>query len=102
MRRFQTAAEKHPEMKPFLHLISSPDDIRNVAGAWQFTGQLPGWKGYVCKYDGYVHSANALSGIFKETRKNGVRFFLGDKVGSIEEIVYEGHGQARMSVGVKT
>ncbi|CAO2651314.1 Nn.00g096110.m01.CDS01 [Neocucurbitaria sp. VM-36] len=102
MRRFQAAAAKHPEMAPFLHSISSPEDIRNIAGAWQFTGDLPGWKGYVCKYDGYVHSANALRGIHREASNNGVRFFLGDKVGAIEKIVYEGVGQSRKSVGVKT
>ncbi len=102
MRRFQAAAEKHPEMKPFVHKISSPEDIRNVAGAWQFTGELPGWSGYVCKYDGYVHAANALRGIFRETRKRGVRFFLGEKIGAIQEIVYESHGKERKARGVKT
>ncbi|KAF2850963.1 FAD dependent oxidoreductase [Plenodomus tracheiphilus IPT5] len=102
MRRFQAAAGKHPEMKPFLHTISGPDDVRNIAGAWQFTGEMPGWKGYVCKYDGYVHSANALRAIYREARKNGVRFFLGGKAGAIEKIVYEGTGPSRRSVGIKT
>ena len=92
MRRFQAAVEKHPEMKPFFHTISGPNDIRNIAG----------WKGYVCKYDGYVHSANALRGIYREARKNGVRFFLGEKVGAIEKIVYEGTGKGRKSIGVQT
>jgi sarcosine oxidase/L-pipecolate oxidase len=102
MRRFQAAAEKHPEMKPFLYPISDAEDIRNIAGAWQFTGEMPGWKGYVCKYDGYVHSANALRGIYREARKNGVKFFLGEKLGAIEKIVYEGEGKSRKSVGVET
>ncbi len=102
MRRFQSAAEKHPEMKPFLHSMSSPDDIRNIAGAWQFTGELPGWKGYFCKCDGYVHSANALRGIYREARKKGVRFFLGRKGGAIQEIVYEESETGRKSVGVRT
>jgi sarcosine oxidase/L-pipecolate oxidase len=102
MRRFQAAAEKHPEMKPFLYPISGAEDIRNIAGAWQFTGEMPGWKGYVCKYDGYVHSANALRGIYREARKNGVRFFLGEKLGAIEKIVYEREGKSRKSVGVQT
>lgn len=102
MRRFQAAAENHPEMKPFLHSISGPDDVRNIAGAWQFTGEMPGWKGYVCKYDGYVHSANALRGIYREARKNGVRFFLGGEIGAIDKIVYEGSGPSTKSVGVQT
>lgn len=102
MRRFQAVAERHAEMKPFLHTISGRDDVRNIAGAWQFTGEMPGWNGYVCKYDGYVHSANALRGIYREARKNGVRFFLGAKVGAIEKIVYEASGAKRKSVGVQT
>jgi sarcosine oxidase/L-pipecolate oxidase len=102
MRRFQAAAKKHPDMKPFLHTISGPEDVRNLAGAWQFTGEMPGWKGYVCKYDGYVHSANALRGIYREARKNGVRFFLGEEAGAIEKILYEGTGKSRKSVGVQT
>lgn len=102
MRRFEASAARHPEVNPFLHSISGPKDIRDVAGAWQFTGEMPGWKGYFCKYDGYVHSANALRGIHREAQKNGVRFFLGEKVGAIEKIVYAGNGQSRKSVGVKT
>ncbi|KNG45004.1 fad dependent oxidoreductase [Stemphylium lycopersici] len=102
LRRFQAAAERHPEMRPFLHSISGPDDVRNIAGAWQFTGEMPGWKGYVCKYDGYVHSANALRGIYREARRNGVRFFLGGETGAIDKIVYEGSGPSRRSVGVQT
>ncbi|KAI4702111.1 hypothetical protein J4E81_002473 [Alternaria sp. BMP 2799] len=102
LHRFQAAAAKHPEMKPFFHVISGPQDVRDVAGAWQFTGDMPDWKGYVSKYDGYVHSADALRGIYREARKNGVRFFLGEKVGAIEKIVYEGSGKSRKSIGVRT
>jgi sarcosine oxidase/L-pipecolate oxidase len=102
MHRFQAAAEKHPEIKPFLYPISGPEDVRNIAGAWQFTGEMPGWRGYVCKYDGYVHSANALKGVYREARKNGVRFFLGEESGAVEKIVYEGTDQSRRSVGVQT
>ncbi|KAL6705525.1 hypothetical protein ACN47E_006642 [Coniothyrium glycines] len=102
MRRFQAAAARHPEIQPYLYEMTGPDDIRNTAGAWQFTGELPGWKGYFCKYDGYVYSANALRGIYRECRKNGVRFFLGEKVGAVDRIVYEKHGLQRKSVGVQT
>jgi sarcosine oxidase/L-pipecolate oxidase len=102
MRKFQAAADKHPELRPFLHSISGPEDVRNIAGAWQFTGEMPGWKGYFCKYNGYVHSANALRGIYREARKAGVRFVLGEKVGAIEKIVYEDSGESRKSIGVQT
>ncbi|KAF2830230.1 FAD dependent oxidoreductase [Ophiobolus disseminans] len=101
MLRFQTAAEKHPEVKPYVDTIKGPEDVK--AFCWQFKGgELPGWRGYLCRYDGYVHSANALRGIYREARSNGVRFFLGDKVGAIKEIVYEGTGQSRKSTGVRT
>ncbi|CAN9128857.1 nucleotide-binding domain-containing protein [Alternaria alternata] len=102
MRKFQAAADKHPEMKPFLHSISGAEQVRNIAGAWQFTGEMPGWKGYFCKYNGYVHSANALRGIYREAVKAGVRFFLGEKAGAIEKIVYEGSGKSRKSIGIQT
>lgn len=101
MRRFQAAAEKHPEMKPYVDTITGSEDIKSFC--WQFNGgELPGWKGYLCRYDGYVHSANALRGIYRAARSKGVRFFLGDKVGSIKEIIYQGSGSKRKSIGTKT
>lgn len=101
MKRFQAAAKNHPEMRSYVDTINGPEDIK--AFCWQYKGgDLPGWKGYFSRYDGYVHSANALRGIYREARKNGVRFFLGDKVGAIKEIVYEGIGQSRKSIGIRT
>lgn len=101
MRRFHAGAERHSEIKPYVDTIYGPEDIK--AFCWQFNGgELPGWKGYLCRYDGYVHSANALRGIYREARSNGVRFFLGEKAGAIKEIVYEGTGSSRKSVGIKT
>jgi sarcosine oxidase/L-pipecolate oxidase len=101
MKRFQAGAEKHPEMKPYVDPINGPEDIK--AFCWQFKGgELPGWQGYLCRYDGYVHSANALRGVYREARSNGVRFYLGEKVGAIDEIVYEGVKSSRRSVGIRT
>jgi sarcosine oxidase/L-pipecolate oxidase len=101
MKRFQIGAERHPEMKPYVDIMNGPEDIK--AFCWQFkAGELPGWKGYLCRYDGYVHSADALRGVYREARSNGVRFFLGEKVGAIDEIVYEGTGSSRKSVGIRT
>ncbi|KAF1951191.1 FAD dependent oxidoreductase [Byssothecium circinans] len=100
MRRFQAAAEKHPEMKPFVSNIGGRDDIRQHA--WQFDGAMPGWRGYINRYDGYVHSANALRGIHQTASANGVKFFLGERVGAVQEITYAGSGPSRMSTGVKT
>ena len=63
---------------------------------------MPGWKGYFNRYDGYVHSANALRGIYRAAKSSGVRFFLGERRGTIQDIVYKGTGSSRKSVGVKT
>jgi sarcosine oxidase/L-pipecolate oxidase len=101
MKRFHAAAKKHPEMKPFVDTINGPEDIKSFC--WQFKGgSLPGWKGYLSRYGGYVHSADALRGIYREARSNGVRFFLGEKVGAIQKLVYEGVGSSRRSIGVRT
>jgi sarcosine oxidase/L-pipecolate oxidase len=101
MKRFQAAAEKHPDIKPYVDAINGPEDVKSFC--WQFKGgELPGWKGYLCRYDGYVHSADALRGIYRVARSNGVRFFLGEKSGAVQEVVYEGTGSNRKSVGVRT
>jgi sarcosine oxidase/L-pipecolate oxidase len=101
MKRFQAAAERHPEIKPYTDTINNAEDIKSFC--WQFKGgELPGWKGYLCRYDGYVHSANALRGIYREARSKGVRFFLGENAGAVKEIVYEGTGLHRKSVGLRT
>jgi sarcosine oxidase/L-pipecolate oxidase len=101
MKRFQAAAERHPTIRPYTDTIDGPEDIRSFC--WQFKGgELPGWKGYLCRYDGYVHSADALRGIYREVRSKGIRFFLGEKFGTIQEVAYEGTGSSRKSVGVKT
>ncbi|KAH7090203.1 FAD dependent oxidoreductase [Paraphoma chrysanthemicola] len=101
MKRFHAAAERHPDMKPYVDTINGPDDIKSFC--WQFkAGELPGWKGYLSRYDGYVHSANALRGIYREARSKGVRFYLGRRIGAIREVVYEGKDFSRKSVGVRT
>jgi sarcosine oxidase/L-pipecolate oxidase len=78
------------------------EDIRNIVGAWQITGEMPGWEGYMCKYDGYVHSGSALRGSYREAKKKGVRFFLGKNVGTVVKIVYDGEDKSRKSVGAQT
>ncbi|KAH5044415.1 hypothetical protein HBI75_023560 [Parastagonospora nodorum] len=101
MRRFHAAAARHLETRAYTDTINGPEDIKKFC--WQFKGgELPGWRGYLCRYDGYVHSANALRGIYREAQSKGIRFFLGEKVGAIQEIVYEGVGPSRRSIGVRT
>lgn len=100
MKRFQAASERHPKMKKFVSSVKSREDIQDIC--WQFDGQLPGWKGYFNQYDGYVHSANALLAVYRKTRANGVRFFLGENAGAVGEIVYEGAGPKRRCTGIRT
>jgi sarcosine oxidase/L-pipecolate oxidase len=101
MNRFQAAAEKHPEIRHYVDAINGPGDIKSFC--WQFKGgELPGWRGYLCRFDGYVHSADALRGIDREARSNSVQYRLGEKLGAIREIVYEGAGSNKKSVGVRT
>lgn len=100
MKRFQAGGERHPEIKPHVSSVETRSQLRDIC--WQFTGEMPGWKGYFNRYDGYVHSADALRRIYRAACANGVRFFLGRQIGTISEIVYEGTGQSRKSVGIKT
>ena len=101
MESFKAAGEAHPEVKSWISTVSTRQEIRDIC--WQFNqGEMPGWKGYFNRYDGYVHSANALRGIYRSARSNGVRFYLGERKGAIQEIVYEGIGSSRRGVGVKT
>jgi len=66
--------------------IKGDDAIRQAA--WQFTGQLSGWNGYLNRFDGYAHSANALTAVYRAAQAAGVRFFLGEE-GVVNEVVYE-------------
>ncbi|PSN64900.1 FAD dependent oxidoreductase [Corynespora cassiicola Philippines] len=100
MKRFQAAAERHPAMAPFVSTVSDRPAIQALC--WQFQGELPGWRGYFNRYDGYVHSADALRGVYRAARSNGVRFFLGARVGAVREIVYADTPSGRRSVGVRT
>ncbi|KAL5373941.1 hypothetical protein DPSP01_012335 [Paraphaeosphaeria sporulosa] len=100
MERFKAAAERSSVMKPFVHKVNDRKDL--LQACWQFTGSLPGWRGYINTYDGYVHSANALRGVYRAARSNGVKFFIGEKVGAVKEVVYENTSRGRQSTGVRT
>lgn len=98
LNRFRAAAERDSEIVKYVEPINSRDDIiRNV---WQFQdGELPGWTGYLNRYDGYGHSTNALIAIHKACVKLGVRFRLGTD-GDISSIIYD--KDTGKATGVKT
>ena len=87
-------------MTKYMVDIQSPEDVKREV--WQFNqGELPGWKGYLNKWDGYAHSGNSLRTIHRVAAARGVRFFLG-KQGAVSEIVYEKSSQGRKAAGIKT
>ncbi|KAH8700215.1 FAD dependent oxidoreductase [Talaromyces proteolyticus] len=86
LKRFQDASNNHPYLKPHVVPLNGKHDIRQLF--WQCNGQVPGWKGYMNRFDGYAHSANALAAVHRETQASGVRFFLGEH-GTISRIVYK-------------
>ena len=102
LNSFRASAERHPEVRKYIVPLDSRDDI--VQQVWQFQdGALPGWKGYLNRYDGYGHSSNALVAVHRACVALGVRFLLGDN-GNVTEVVYEsaGPGSARAATGVRT
>ncbi|BCS18274.1 NAD(P)/FAD-dependent oxidoreductase [Aspergillus puulaauensis] len=97
LKRFQAAADAHPDIKPHVVPLNGPGDIR--PWFWQCDGALPGWHGYLNRFDGYAHSGNALAGIYKYTQAAGVKFFLGHQQGGVAEVVYNKEGRG---TGVRT
>ncbi|KAI1861303.1 uncharacterized protein JN550_010982 [Neoarthrinium moseri] len=100
LQRFRKAAESHPILSKFVVPLSSRSDIQEQA--WQLDGDLPGWHGYFNRFDGYTHSADALRGIYRVLQGCGVRFFLGESVGTVNSIVYEQSPNGKRTKGVTT
>ncbi|KAL4910389.1 hypothetical protein BDW74DRAFT_186402 [Aspergillus multicolor] len=96
LKRFQNAATSHPTIAPHVVQLNGPGDIR--PWFWQCDGPLPGWKGYMNRYDGYAHSGNALAGIYRVVQSQGVKFLLGSQTGGVSEIIYK----ESKAIGVKT
>ncbi|ETS77679.1 hypothetical protein PFICI_09741 [Pestalotiopsis fici W106-1] len=100
LNRFRAAAERHPILAKHVVSLDSKADIQEAS--WQLNGSLPGWNGYLNKFDGYTHSGNALRSVHRATRDQGVRFFLGKVSGAVESIVYEQTPKGRKSKGIRT
>ncbi|KAL3951731.1 hypothetical protein ACCO45_013448 [Purpureocillium lilacinum] len=99
--RFQASAEQHPAMRP--HVVRLDGKAAITEHVWQLqSGTLAGWRGYLNRYDGYAHSADALVAVHREASARGVRFLLGEE-GDVGGIIYEDGGPAgRVAVGVRT
>ncbi|TDZ25305.1 L-saccharopine oxidase [Colletotrichum orbiculare MAFF 240422] len=87
LKRFQHAAESHPALARHVVPIRGGADVED--NVWQYKqAHCAGWTGYLNKFDGYVHSGNALVALYRATQTRGVKYFLG-KHGGVAEIVYE-------------
>jgi sarcosine oxidase / L-pipecolate oxidase len=100
LNRFRAAAERHPGLARHVVPLESKGDIQDVS--WQLSGPLPGWRGYLNRFDGYTHSADALRAVHKATHAQGVKFFLGKVPGAVDSIVFEQTPSGKKGKGVKT
>ncbi|KAJ0166478.1 L-saccharopine oxidase [Colletotrichum tanaceti] len=105
LRRFQKASEDHPLLAKHVVPINGGKDINHHV--WQYReGPCSGWKGYLNRFDGYVHSGNALVALHNATRvRGGVKFCLGPQHGAVEEVVYQTsspEGEGRKATGIRT
>ncbi|KAL3457711.1 FAD dependent oxidoreductase [Aspergillus heterothallicus] len=99
LNRFKASAENHATIKPHVVHINDTEDVR--AACWQLSGPLPGWHGYLNRFDGYAHSGNALAAVYRATQAAGVSFYLGDE-GAVKEIVYVSTLRGQKSAGIRT
>ncbi|CAK39420.1 hypothetical protein ASPNIDRAFT_180802 [Aspergillus niger ATCC 1015] len=99
MNRFLASIRNHPTYKGKISTIKTPADIRNIA--WQLTGPLPGWNGYFNQLAGYAHSANALRAVYEAAAARGVKFFLGEDIGKVTELIYSPTNKKQVT-GVRT
>ncbi|KAH7028775.1 FAD dependent oxidoreductase [Microdochium trichocladiopsis] len=100
LNRFRDAALRDARVAKHVSDISQLSDIRDDYRCWQFSGDFPGWKGYLNKLDGYTHSANALRGIHRHVSTRGVKFKVDPVAGSVREILYDSN--TNKTTGVKT
>ncbi|KAJ5092579.1 hypothetical protein NUU61_007449 [Penicillium alfredii] len=99
LKRFRASAERNPAIKPHVVPLEGREDIRQAC--WQLDGSLSGWNGYLNRFDGYAHSANALVAVYRTAQVAGVRFFLGEQ-GAVDEVVYVSTATGKKTAGVRT
>ncbi|UNI17802.1 hypothetical protein JDV02_004120 [Purpureocillium takamizusanense] len=98
--RFQESAECNSAMRS--HVVRLDSKAAIAEHVWQLQdGALPGWRGYLNRFGGYAHSADALVAVHREAACRGVRFFLGPD-GDVADILYGDGPTGRVAVGVRT
>ncbi|KAJ5110163.1 hypothetical protein N7532_002808 [Penicillium argentinense] len=100
LNRFRASAERNSQIKPHVVPIQHSEDARQAC--WQLDGPMAGWHGYLNRFDGYAHSGAALAGVYRAAQAAGVRFFLGERNGAVEEIVYVSKLEGKKAAGIRT
>lgn len=81
-----SSIENDPIFKPGIRRLSGRDDFKDIT--WQYSGPLPGWKGYFNRLAGYAHSSDTLKGLWEHCSTIGVRFILGEDAGKVSKLLY--------------
>lgn len=50
---------------------------------------MTGWTGYLNRLAGYAHSSNAIEAVYKASVARGVKFFLGEELGAVQQLIYD-------------
>lgn len=89
--------ETDPIFAPGIRRLDQESDFKDIL--WQFSGPLSGFKGYYNRLGGYVHSSDAMEGIWTQCVALGVKFLLGEKGGRVISLIRTKEGAC---MGVKT
>ncbi|OQE17905.1 hypothetical protein PENSTE_c019G07498 [Penicillium steckii] len=100
LNRFRASAERNSKIQPHVVPVNTEDDVRQAC--WQLDGPVTGWNGYLNRFDGYAHSGAALAGVYRAAQAAGVRFFLGEQNGAVDELVYVSTATAKKCAGIRT
>ncbi|KAM3497374.1 hypothetical protein MY10362_009273 [Beauveria mimosiformis] len=100
LERFRKSAMSSDILRPHVVLIENGECAKAIVSTLR-DSPMPGWKGYLNRYDGYAHSADALACVYKKTRELGVKVLLGPD-GYVKEIVYRTVNGTQVATGVRT
>ncbi|KAK5946299.1 hypothetical protein PMZ80_000441 [Knufia obscura] len=95
------SVSSHPTFASQITPLKTDAGFRDAA--WQFSGPLTGFAGYMNRLAGYAHSSDAMYGIWKLCAARGVKFITGS-AGKVIELTYaETRGpNTRRCTGIRT
>ncbi|KAK4061684.1 DAO domain-containing protein [Trichoderma simmonsii] len=93
--------ESHPLFSNEISALNGPADFRR--SAWQLSGPMLGFKGYLNRMAGYAHSGDVIRAMFLHCARAGVKFITGEQRGNVVEILNEATGtREQRCIGVRT